>query len=121
MHQTPHFTPVSDLLHTAAQLTPADMPAVARAGFKAVINNRPDREGGPEQPSADMLRQAAEAAGLAYVHQPVSPTHVHPQDVQRFAAHLMALPQPVLAFCRTGTRSRRLHDAAREILRDPRR
>ena len=117
MHETPHFTPVSELLSTAPQLTAADMAAVARAGFKAVINNRPDHEGGPDQPTAETLRQAAEAVGLAYVHQPVSPSHVRPQDVERFAAHVLALPQPVVAFCRTGTRSRRLHDSAREMLR----
>lgn len=119
MHETPHFTPVSEAVATAPQLMAADMVAVARAGFKAVINNRPDYEGGPDQPTAEALRQAAEAVGLAYVHQPVNPAHIRPHDVQRFAAHVAALPRPVLAFCRTGTRSRKLHDSARELMRSP--
>ena len=46
------------------QLQPADMQALADAGFKSVIINRPDGEGGAEQPlSADVLR-AARDAGL---------------------------------------------------------
>jgi len=112
--QEPVFNPASESVSTAAQLDPRDMAAVARAGFRSVINNRPDGEGGPSQPSNDDLRQAAEALGLVYVYQPVDSGNIRPQDVAEFARLLDELPAPVLAFCRSGTRSRRLHDAARQ-------
>ena len=117
--RTLNFTPVSQAVATAPQLEPADMAAVAHAGFRSVVNNRPDREGGPEQPSSETLRQAAAALGLEYEHLPVNSAHIRPQDVRRFAELLDRLPKPVLAFCRTGTRSRKLHDAARSIWEGP--
>ena len=43
----------------APQLQPADMRALADAGFKSVIINRPDGEGGPEQPLSDDVLRAA--------------------------------------------------------------
>ncbi|MGD9946141.1 MAG: TIGR01244 family sulfur transferase [Burkholderiaceae bacterium] len=110
----PTFIPASDTVCTAAQLAPADMDAVARAGFRSVINNRPDGEGGPGQPHSDDIRQAAEALGLVYVYQPVDSANIRPQDVAEFGQLLAKLPPPVLAFCRSGARSRRLHDSAQQ-------
>lgn len=110
--QEPVFNPASESVCTAAQLEPRDMAAVARAGFRSVVNNRPDGEGGPGQPHSDDLRQAAEALGLVYVYQPVDSGNIRPQDIAEFARLLKELPTPVLAFCRSGARSRRLHDAA---------
>lgn len=86
------------------QIDPADIPAIKAAGFSAIVNNRPDGEE-PGQPSGDAIRAAAEDAGLAYTSIPV--THAgfsHPQ----VAAMIDALHEangPVLAYCRSGTRS----------------
>ncbi len=41
----------SDTFATIGQLMPTDMAAVAAMGFQSVINNRPDGEGGPDQPT----------------------------------------------------------------------
>ena len=96
----------------AAQLDPAAMAWAASAGFRSVINNRPDHEGGPDQPTSAAIEAAALAAGLRYVHLPVSPAVQTPEEIARFGALLVELPKPVLAFCRTGTRSGKLFRAA---------
>ena len=96
----------------APQLGPETMAALADAGFKSVINNRPDFEGGPDQPTSAAIEAAARAAGLAYVHLPVAPGVQTPEEIARFAELLAELPRPILAFCRTGTRSGKLFRAA---------
>jgi len=96
----------------APQLDPSAMAWAAQAGFKSVINNRPDFEGGPDQPTSAEIEAAAVAAGLRYAHLPVSPALQTPEQISRFAALLDELPKPVLAFCRSGTRSGKLYRAA---------
>ena len=93
------------------QLETADMAWAAQAGFRSVINNRPDFEGGPDQPTDAQMEQAAAAAGLAYAYLPVAPAFQTPDEIARFAELLQALPKPVLAFCRSGNRSSRLYRA----------
>lgn len=56
----------------APQLTPEAMAEAAAMGFKSVINNRPDFEHGPDQPTSAAIQAAAEAAGLQYRHLPVA-------------------------------------------------
>ena len=95
----------------AAQLDPAALAWVAQAGFKSVINNRPDFEGGPDQPTSAAMQAAALAAGLQYAFLPVEPALQTPHEIERFAELLLKLPKPVLAFCRSGTRSGKLYNA----------
>ena len=96
----------------APQLDPAAMAWAAQAGFKSVVNNRPDFEGGPTQPTNAAIEAAAHAAGLRYVFLPVQPAVQTPEEIARFATLLAELPKPILAFCRTGTRSGKLYRAA---------
>jgi len=96
----------------APQLGPESMASVAQAGFKSVVNNRPDFEGGPDQPTHASIEAAAKAAGLVYEFLPVAPNYQSPEEIARFADLLATLPKPVLAFCRTGTRSGKLYRAA---------
>lgn len=107
----PDLRPLSPDLSVAPQLDAAAMAALAAAGFKSVINNRPDFEGGPDQPSSAAIEAAAKAAGLAYVHLPVNPAVQSPQEVAQFRELLNTLPKPILAFCRTGTRCGKLFAA----------
>ena len=88
----------------APQIGEADIPEILAAGFQTIIANRPDGEGGVDQPRMGTIRAAAEKAGLAFVGLPFSgaPT---PEIVERLAHILNEAPQPVLAYCRTGTRS----------------
>ena len=96
----------------APQLDPAAMAWAAQAGFKSVINNRPDFEAGPAQPTNAAIEAAAIKAGLRYAYLPVAPAVQTPEEVARFAALLAELPKPILAFCRSGTRSGKLYRAA---------
>jgi uncharacterized protein (TIGR01244 family) len=99
-------------LSVAPQLGPEAMTQVARAGYKSVINNRPDFEGGPNQPTHASMEAAAKAAGLAYAFLPVASGYQSPDEIARFAQLLATLPKPILAFCRSGTRSGKLYRAA---------
>ena len=78
----------------AGQLYPEQMQEVAARGFRTVINNRPDFEEGPQQPTAAQMQAAAEAQGLQYVHQPVVSGAITEDDVRRFAELLNTLPKP---------------------------
>ena len=98
-----------------AQLDAAAMAVLAQAGFKSVINNRPDHEGGPDQPTSAALEGAATAAGLVYAHLPVAPGYQSPEEATRFRELLDTLPRPIVVFCRTGTRSGKLFQAAMSI------
>lgn len=96
----------------AGQLDPAAMAWAAQAGFRSVINNRPDFEGGPQQPTSAAMEAAARAAGLDYAYLPVEPTLHTPEQIARFAELIGTLPKPILVYCRSGTRSGNLFRAA---------
>ncbi|HET6970589.1 MAG TPA: TIGR01244 family sulfur transferase [Phenylobacterium sp.] len=97
------FRRVTDDFTTAPQISLADVAEAARQGFKTLISNRPDGEE-PGQPTAAEIAAAAKAAGLAFHHIPVrgAPT---PEQVEETRQVLQDAAEPVLAFCRSGTRS----------------
>lgn len=97
------FRRVTDQLSVSPQISLEDLPAAAAQGFKLVINNRPDGED-PTQPTSAEMEAAARAAGLDYAHIPVrgAPT---PDQVEANYRAVEAAGGPVLAFCRSGTRS----------------
>lgn len=88
----------------AAQIIPSDMPALKARGIRAIICNRPDGEAG-DQPGFDEIARAAAAEGIATHYLPVVSGRVSDQDAAGFGAALESLPRPVLAYCRSGTRS----------------
>jgi len=96
----------------APQLTPDAMAEAAAAGFRSVINNRPDFEGGADQPTNASIEAAARAAGLEYVWLPVASGFQSEAEIARFGELVAMLPKPILAFCRSGTRSGRLWQAS---------
>jgi uncharacterized protein (TIGR01244 family) len=100
-------------LCVAPQLDPDAMAEAAAAGFRSVINNRPDFEGGPAQPTNAAIEAAARAAGLEYAFLPVQGGFQSADEIARFAELLASMPKPIVAFCRTGTRSGKLWQAAR--------
>lgn len=103
------LTPIAEDVYAAPQLTPEAMAAAAEAGFKSVMNNRPDMEGGPEQPASTAIEAAAKAAGLAYAYLPVQGGYQSPEEIAQCAELLKTLPRPLLMFCRSGARSSRLY------------
>jgi sulfide:quinone oxidoreductase len=102
---------ITDALSVAPQIAVSDMPALRAAGFRAIVSNRPDGEDG-DQPSFAEIAAAARAVGLEAHHVPVQSGKVGDKDVAAFAAVMADLPRPVLAFCRTGTRSATLWSLA---------
>ena len=100
--------PVAPDVCVAPQLTPEAMAEAARAGFRSVVNNRPDFEHGPDQPSSAEIEAAARAAGLEYRHLPVDGGFQTPEQIAAMAGLLEQLPRPLLMFCRSGARSTRL-------------
>ena len=107
--------PVAPDVCVAPQLTPESMAEAARAGFRSVINNRPDFEYGPDQPTNAAIEAAARAARLEYRFLPVNPAFQTPEEVAAFAGLLDELPRPILAFCRSGNRSSNLYAQARSL------
>jgi uncharacterized protein (TIGR01244 family) len=96
----------------APQLGPEDMVEIAKLGYKSVIINRPDFEGGADQPTAQSMSDAAIAAGLRVEYQPVISSQISADDVARFAELLQTMPAPVLAYCRSGARCTVLFQSA---------
>lgn len=91
-------------LSVSPQIDPDDFAALAEDGFRAVIDNRPDAEIDATLNSARMAEHAA-AQGLAFHYLPVVPGQLTPETVRQFSAILDAAQGPVLAYCRSGTRS----------------
>jgi len=89
-------------LKVAGQIDERDVDTLAAAGYKAVICNRPDSEGGtPSQ----RIRAACERHGMKFFMQPVGYTGLGPADGDTFGSILQQCEQPVLAYCRSGRRT----------------
>lgn len=97
------YRKVTDSFWVGPQLRPEDLAAVAADGARMIINNRPDFEE-PGQPTGAELAAAARAAGLDYAEIPVAGAP-GPDQAQAMRAAAEAAQGPVLAFCRSGTRS----------------
>lgn len=93
------------------QISVNDVAVLARQGFRSIINNRPDGEGGPGQPTSAQIQAAAEAAGLRYVYFPVASLMISPEKVDEYQRQCADLPHPVVAFCRSGGRASALFQA----------
>jgi uncharacterized protein (TIGR01244 family) len=96
--------PLNDRFAVAPQIRPEDVAAIAAAGYVAIVNNRPDDEEAG-QPAGDAVRAAAEAAGLAYTAIPIGQGGMSLPQLDAMTAALSVADGPVLAYCRSGTRS----------------
>ena len=103
--------PISDSLTVSPQITVADIPELARQGYRAIICNRPDGEGA-DQPTFEEISAAAKSAGMEAAYVPVVAGKVLDADADAFGDAMRELPGPVLAYCRTGTRSATLWSLA---------
>jgi len=105
------ITKITDGFAVSPQLAYDHMQKLADAGYKTIINNRPDGED-TAQPLSKALEKSAKKAGLSYHHIPFKPGRFTPDDQQKFKAVLRQAAQdtgPILAFCRTGMRARAIH------------
>lgn len=106
------FRQLSAQVWASPQITPAEVEEARQRGFQAIVNNRPDGEEG-DQPSGAEIEAAARAAGLAYHAIPVDHSGFSEAQALATVAVLQQHDGPVLAFCRSGTRSTLLWALAR--------
>ena len=101
---TAELIPLAPGFSVTGRLDRADIEALADAGVRTIINNRPDGEDPGQLPAAE-ARKLAEAKGIAYHHIPITAASLSRGDVDAFAATLRAAAGPIVAHCRSGTRS----------------
>lgn len=94
---------ISPTLAVSPQILPEDVPALAEAGFKVLVNNRPDDEV-EAQIDHDAMARAAADAGMQYHYLPFHPGQITPQLIADFGDALSG-QGPVIAYCRSGNRS----------------
>lgn len=103
-----NFARINDQFSISPQLVAADIESVAAAGFKSIINLRPDGEK-PGYPGDAEVAALASGQGLDYRHVPIpvkgTTPDVTPQRIDAFGQALDEIPGPVLAYCGTGRRA----------------
>jgi sulfide:quinone oxidoreductase len=103
---------ISDQLSVSPQITEVDLAALREAGIQSIICNRPDGEGA-DQPTFQEIADTAKKMGIEARHIPISGGIVEDDDAAAFGRALEELPKPILAYCRTGTRSATLWSLAK--------
>ena len=106
------FTPLTDRLRVAPQISPDQVAAAQAEGITLIINNRPDGEE-PDAPQGTEIQAAADAAGIDYVAIPVGHSGFSMPQVDAMIAALESAKGTALAYCRSGTRSTLLWALAR--------
>ena len=108
----PAYVQLNDHVAVAGQIQPHDMAAIAAAGYRSIVNNRPDGEA-LDQPSSAVLQAAAQAAGLEYRYYPLNAFNYPGNDLAAISALFDDPAKPAFAFCRSGTRSTNLWISSR--------
>jgi uncharacterized protein (TIGR01244 family) len=98
------FRKISDAVFASPQISLADVASAAEQGIRLIVNNRPEGES-EDQVSGAEIEQAAKAAGLGYVAIPVTHAGFSEAQVRAMAEALAEADGPMLAYCRSGTRS----------------
>jgi sulfide:quinone oxidoreductase len=102
--EPPPVAPLAPGIGAAGALDRDAITALAASGVRTIVNNRPDGEDRGQLPAAEAEAVAA-AHGVAYHHIPVTGPTLSRADVEAFAAVLASAEQPLVAHCRSGTRS----------------
>lgn len=106
------FRPLTADYSVAPQISIEDVVAAKAAGFAMIVNNRPDGED-LAAPQGDAIAHAAAAEGLAYAAIPIGHAGFSHTQLDAIDAVLSGATGPVLAYCRSGTRSTHLWALAR--------
>ena len=109
-----NFTMLDSNVSIAPQPRIEELEDIAAAGFRGIINSRPDAEDSG-QPSSAEIAAEARRLGLSYWHIPIRPGEATPDDARQFAAVVREAGGPVLAFCRSGNRARQLWHLAQQL------
>ncbi|MEO6388736.1 MAG: TIGR01244 family sulfur transferase [Croceibacterium sp.] len=108
------FRQVTPTFWASPQISLADVAEARARGITLIINNRPEREAA-DQVAGSEIEAAAGAAGIGYCAIPVSPAGFGDEEVAALSAALSHAEGPVLAYCRSGTRSTLLWSAAQAL------
>jgi uncharacterized protein (TIGR01244 family) len=113
------FKTLTPQISVTRQITAQDVADATVQGYGAILSNRPDGEE-PGQPSAADIAELADRHGMAFEHVPVVSGAITDADVAKMRIALSRLRSPILAFCRTGTRSATLWALAQAGVIEPR-
>lgn len=98
------FNKISDQMAVAPQISVSDIAEIANMGFKTIICNRPDHENHGQVDFAE-IEAAAKEHGIRAMYQPVISGRLQESDAEEFGSLTENAQEPILAYCRTGTRS----------------
>lgn len=100
------FRTITPNFSASPQISVADVAQAAQNGFVSIICNRPDHEDGGQIEAATIAKACAEH-GLSFTHIPIS-GGIPEEAIPKMREALAASSGPVLAYCRSGTRSTNL-------------
>ncbi len=98
------FRPLTDRIIASPQISLGDVEMAAQQGVGLIINNRPEDES-DDQTAGDLIAEAARAQGMNYVAIPVTHAGFSQGQITAMADALASTDKPILAYCRSGTRS----------------
>lgn len=98
------FRKLDDQILASPQIGLADLEMAKALGVTLVINNRPEGESEDQTPG-DAIEAAARAAGMDYLAIPITHSGFSHGQISAMAKALEAHDGPILAYCRSGTRS----------------
>ena len=98
------FRKLTETFYASPQITAEDIAEAAKLGIRLVINNRPEGESEDQTPGA-AIESAAREAGMDYLAIPVTHSGFSEPQVTAMAQAIKEAEGPILAYCRSGTRS----------------
>jgi len=98
------FRKLTDTVFASPQIGLDEIAQAKAQGIALIVNNRPEDESDDQTPGPE-IEAAAKAAGIAYVAIPVTHAGFSQGQVEAMAEALAGASGPVLAYCRSGTRS----------------
>ncbi|GAA4647673.1 hypothetical protein GCM10023115_56350 [Pontixanthobacter gangjinensis] len=109
---------ICDEFSATGQISPADLQQIAAAGFKTIVDNRPDGEA-PDQPSSADMEAAAHKLGLGFAYIPIIPGQLSEHEAQELRQVMATMQAPVLGYCRSGARTAALWQLYSNLPADP--
>jgi len=106
------FRKLTEQVYASPQIGLDEVEQARAMGVRLIVNNRPEGESDDQMPG-DEIAAAAAAAGIEYVAIPVTHAGFAEHQVTAMADALTRAQGPVLAYCRSGTRSTLLWALAR--------
>jgi uncharacterized protein (TIGR01244 family) len=98
------FRQITNQVFASPQIGLAEVAEAKAQGITLIINNRPEGESDNQTPGGE-IEAAARAAGLEYLAIPITHAGFSQAQVTAMAEALASAAGPVLAYCRSGTRS----------------